>query len=89
MLSFIESSAGRIADRIQSIGTAFDPEVLALPGGSVIALVLWAYTNIALTTQRALSAQRAARPTTPATVQGALPMSAPVAAVCTGCLGRK
>jgi len=43
MMNFIESGAGRIAARIQSIGGSFDPEVLALPGGSVIAILLWLY----------------------------------------------
>ena len=43
MINFIESSAGRIAARIQSIGGSFDPEVLSLPGGSIIAIVLWLY----------------------------------------------
>jgi hypothetical protein len=47
MMNFIESSAGRIATRIQSIGAGFDPEVLALPGGSVIALAMWIYSGIA------------------------------------------
>jgi hypothetical protein len=42
-LNFIESSAGRIAARIQSIGGGFDPEVLSLPGGSIIAVLLWLY----------------------------------------------
>jgi len=43
MMNFIESSAGRIAARMQSIGGGFDPEVLSLPGGSIIAIVLWLY----------------------------------------------
>ena len=41
MMNFIESNAGRIVARIQSIGGSFDPEVLSLPGGSIIAVVLW------------------------------------------------
>jgi len=45
MLNFIESSAGRIAARIQSIGGSFDPEVLSLPGGSLIAVALWLYAS--------------------------------------------
>ena len=43
MMNFIESSAGRIAARIQTIGSSFDPEVLSLPGGSIIAILLWLY----------------------------------------------
>ncbi len=84
MMSFIESAAGRIADRIQNIGSSFDPEVLSLPGGSVIALVLWAYGGITLSLRGA--ARRAAlrpqlRPQLPAG------QSAPVG--CAGCFGRK
>ena len=41
--NFIESNAGRIAARIQSIGGSFDPEVLSLPGGSIIAVLMWLY----------------------------------------------
>jgi hypothetical protein len=43
MMNFIESNAGRIAARIQSISGNFDPEVLSLPGGSIIAILLWLY----------------------------------------------
>jgi hypothetical protein len=48
MMNFIESNAGRIAARIQSIGSSFDPEVLSLPGGSIIAIVLWLYAASSL-----------------------------------------
>jgi hypothetical protein len=50
MMNFIESSAGRIAARIQSIGGGFDPEVLSLPGGSIIAILLWLYAASTLVT---------------------------------------
>jgi hypothetical protein len=50
MMSFIESNAGRIAARIQSIGGSFDPEVLSLPGGSIIALLLWLYAASTMVT---------------------------------------
>jgi hypothetical protein len=46
-MNLMESSAGRIAARIQQIGASFDPEVLALPGGSVIAVCMWLYGNAA------------------------------------------
>jgi hypothetical protein len=46
MLNLIESTAGRIATQIHSIGASFDPEVLSLPGGSLIALGLMAYSGI-------------------------------------------
>ncbi len=81
MLNFIESNAGRIATRIQSIGAGFDPEVLALPGGSFIALLLWAYSGMAVSLNR--SAARAKAPQ-PATAHAALPVVA-----CAGCHGRE
>ena len=43
--NFIESSAGRIAAGIQTIGGSFDPEVLSLPGGSIIALLMCLYAG--------------------------------------------
>lgn len=46
MMNFIESRAGRLAAGIQSIGGKFDPEVLALPGGTLIAFVLWSYASL-------------------------------------------
>ena len=52
MIDFIESSAGRIAAQIQTIGASFNPEVLSLPGGSVIAAVLWLYAGTKLTMRR-------------------------------------
>jgi hypothetical protein len=76
MMSFIESSAGRIVDRIQSVGASFDPEVLSLPGGSVIALALWAYGGVKLSVRAA--AERAAR-------RGRGRGTPPVPAVCCGC----
>ena len=53
MTRFMESSAGRIAARIQAIGAGFDPEILSLPGGSFIAVVLWLYAGAAATVHRA------------------------------------
>jgi hypothetical protein len=75
MMNFIESSAGRIAARMQSIGGSFDPEVLSLPGGSIIAILLWLY---AASTLAALN--RAPPPPPPRPVESV--------AACTGCLGR-
>jgi hypothetical protein len=43
MMNSIESGAGWIVARVQSIGSSFDPEVLSLPGGSIIAILLWLY----------------------------------------------
>lgn len=75
MLNFIESNAGRIAARIQAIGVGFDPEVLSLPGGSVIATVLWLYAGTRLRLKRGAPHER--------------PVAEPVATpACAGCLGR-
>jgi len=75
MNEFIASSAGRIAARIHSIGGGFDPEVLSLPGGSIIAVCLWLYASTRVTLKR----------------EGAPPARSviePVApAVCAGCTG--
>lgn len=78
MMDFIESSAGRIADRIQNIGASFDPEVLSLPGGSVIALALWAYGGISHSMRSA--ARRAA-------VGAAPPAELPARAAARACIG--
>jgi hypothetical protein len=43
----IESYAARIAARIQHVGSEVDPDILQLPGGSVIAMLLWLYTKSA------------------------------------------
>ena len=45
MMDLIESSAGRIAAKMQSLSTHFDAEILALPGGSIMVVLLWAYTQ--------------------------------------------
>ncbi len=52
MNAFIESSAGRIAAQINNVGASFDPEVLSLPGGSIIAVLLWLYASTRLTLKR-------------------------------------
>jgi hypothetical protein len=75
MNHFIESSASRIAAGIQTIGASFDPEVLSLPGGSVIAVCLWLYTRTMLTLNRGAPHK--------------LPAIAPIpTTACAGCLGR-
>ena len=45
MKQLIESGAARIAAGIQRVGANFDFEVLSLPGGSVIAALLWLYAS--------------------------------------------
>lgn len=74
MNAFIESSAGRIAARIQKIGVSFDPEVLSLPGGSIIAALLWLYASSRVIVK-------------PAGAPPSLPTEPPAAAVCAGCTG--
>ncbi len=41
MKNLIESYKARLTAGLQSVTGTMDPEVLMLPGGSVIALVLW------------------------------------------------
>ncbi len=43
MRSQLESYAGRIAAGLQHVGAEVDPEILQLPGGSVVATLLWLY----------------------------------------------
>ena len=43
----IECYAARIAMRIHSVGAQVDPEILQLPGGSVIATLMWLYATSA------------------------------------------
>ena len=75
MNHFIESSAGRLAAGIQSFGASFDPEVLSLPGGSIIAVGLWLYSRTMLTFNRGASHEHPA----------IAPLPTPA---CAGCLGR-
>jgi hypothetical protein len=52
MKQLIESGAARIAAGIQRVGENFDFEVLSLPGGSVIAALLWLYASTMGTPKR-------------------------------------
>jgi len=45
MMEQLESCAARIAARIQNVSADMDPEILQLPGGSVIATLLWLYAK--------------------------------------------
>lgn len=45
MMEHMQSYAARLAVRIQNVGAEVDPEILQLPGGSVIATLLWLYTK--------------------------------------------
>ncbi|HSY96510.1 MAG TPA: hypothetical protein VK793_12895 [Steroidobacteraceae bacterium] len=51
MINLVES-AGRVAARIGAFGAGFDPEVLSLPGGSFIAVLLWLYAATAANLHR-------------------------------------
>jgi hypothetical protein len=52
MTQLIESGAARIAAGIHRVGANFDFEVLSLPGGSVIAALLWLYASTMGTPKR-------------------------------------
>jgi hypothetical protein len=39
----IDRCAARLAAGVQSLGVGLDPDVLMLPGGSVLALAFWLY----------------------------------------------
>jgi hypothetical protein len=62
MMNFIESNAGRIAARMQSIGGSFDPEVLSLPGGTIIAILLFLYASTMLSLHRTPPRQQPVEP---------------------------
>ena len=47
MKAILESVAARAANGWQRAGSKFDFEVLAMPGGSVMAPALWAYSMVA------------------------------------------
>jgi hypothetical protein len=52
MKHLIESGAARIVAGIQRFGAPFDLEVLSLPGGSVIAALLWLCASTKATPKR-------------------------------------
>jgi hypothetical protein len=41
----LQSCAARIAAGIQNVSSDMDPEILQLPGGSLIATLLWLYAK--------------------------------------------
>jgi hypothetical protein len=41
----LESCAARLAARLHIVSAEMDPEILQLPGGSVIATLLWLYSK--------------------------------------------
>jgi hypothetical protein len=74
MNHFIESSTSRIAAGIQAAGTSFNPEVLSLPGGTIIAVCLWLYARTLPTLKRGAMRKNPVIESVPA-------------AACAGCLG--
>jgi hypothetical protein len=87
-MNFIESSAGRIAARIQSIGVGFDPEVLSLPGGSAIAVFLWLYASAVMSLKHSAWHNRPGSRERPVIHEH--PVIPSVAApACVGCLGHR
>jgi hypothetical protein len=76
MNHFIESSTSRIAAGIQTVGTGFDPEVLSMPGGTIIAVGLWLYARTMLTLKRGAMHKNPVIKSVPTP-----------AAACAGCLG--
>lgn len=45
MMQQLETYAARLAVRLQNAGADVNPEILQLPGGSVIATLLWLYAK--------------------------------------------
>jgi hypothetical protein len=45
MIDQLQSYAVRFAARLQDVSADMDPEILQLPGGSVIATLLWLYAK--------------------------------------------
>jgi hypothetical protein len=48
----IESCAARLAVGIRNVSADLDPEILQLPGGSIIATLLWLYAKGATVLRR-------------------------------------
>jgi hypothetical protein len=74
MNHFIELSTSRIAAGIQTVGSGFDPEILSLPGGTVIAVGLWLYAGTMLVLKRSAMHKNQAIKSVPTPA-------------CAGCLG--
>lgn len=53
MKQLIESGAVRIGAVIQGVSANVDSDVLSLPGGSLIAVLLWLYASAAGSVRRA------------------------------------
>jgi hypothetical protein len=55
MKQLIELGAVRIGAAIQNIGAKVDFEVLSLPGGSLIAVLLWLYASAIASMRRVVT----------------------------------
>jgi hypothetical protein len=83
MQQFIELAAVRVGAAIQNVCANLDFEVLSLPGGSVIALLLWIYA-IAMNSIRRAAAQVHASGATIA-ARSVASESLPPNGACVGC----
>lgn len=45
MKTWMESYAAKLTVGVQTLGVGLDPDVLMMPGGSIMALVLWLYEH--------------------------------------------
>jgi hypothetical protein len=63
MKELIELGAVRIGAAIQNVCANVDFDVLSLPGGSLIAVLLWFYASAASSIRRASTQVRASRTT--------------------------
>jgi hypothetical protein len=52
MMEQLQTCAARIGARIQNAAADVDPDVLQLPGGSIIATLLWLYAKGAVMLRR-------------------------------------
>lgn len=84
MKQLIESGAARIAAGIQSVGANFDFEVLSLPGGSAIAILLWLYASAIATVKRAVPKPQAVEQANTAS-STACKEPLPCVTACVGC----
>jgi hypothetical protein len=54
MKQFVEVTAGRMGAVIQDVCANVDFELVSLPGGSLIAVLLWLYARVICTSPRRL-----------------------------------
>jgi hypothetical protein len=90
MKQLIESGAARIAAGMQNVGANFDFELLSLPGGSLMAVVLWLYAStMATVTRRGIRNRELSTIRLPAAVRSDKRVDcSPPVAECVGCACR-